>query len=99
MSALSWEDRFSPIDRVVADMPPIANACSTCAHAEIPPMPENPDDGWIAHCRAPVPVNALFHITEVQRSFAAADAARWDSKRQSACPAWQAVQKSTDSEE
>lgn len=80
--------RFAPIDAVVADMPPVARACSTCRFADIPAMPDDLSEGWIAHCTAPVPINTMLHATRVQMSFPAADAARWDSKRQKPCSAW-----------
>lgn len=90
----TWEEIFAPIDRIVADMPPVERACSTCFYAEIPPMPEDPRLGWVAHCMATLPVNASLNPTRAIRSFAAADAARWESKRQQPCPAWKEKQDS-----
>ena len=88
MSEITWVERFAPIDKMVASMPPVDRACSTCTFADIPPLPADPKDGWIAHCRVPMPVNTLLDVTEVKMSFAAADAERWESKRQKPCPAW-----------
>lgn len=89
-------DRFSPLDAVVANMPPVDRACSTCRYANVPPMPDDLREGWIAHCEAPVPANILWAPSRVQMSFAAADAARWDSKRQKPCPTWQTKETSGD---
>lgn len=87
---VSADQVFAAVDRVVTDMTPAMHACSTCMYADVPPMPTNIDDGWVATCLAPIPVNILLHVSRVQRTFAAADAARWESKRQKSCPSWQA---------
>jgi hypothetical protein len=88
----TWDQRFAAVDKAVADMSPVANACSTCKFADVPPLPDDPAKGWVGFCRAPLPVNTLLDPSRVQLSFAAADAARWDSKRQKSCPAWSAEQ-------
>ena len=84
----TWDEAFAAIDKVVKDMPPVDRACSTCGLVEIPPLPENPEMGWIAKCNASIPANILGFFSDVQMTFSAADAARWESKRQRQCPCW-----------
>lgn len=82
------DDMFGAIDRAVAEMPPVERACNTCAYADVPPMPEILDDGWMGHCTAPVPANTLLNPSPVMMSITGADVVRWEGKRLKPCPAW-----------